>query len=127
ALDESLGGRAESVDSAWLKLMQFVAARPKLAKDLATYAGSRRNRERQNYSLMPRGYLGDTSHDGAINYLVVSGALVRVKAGLSRSNHDHTLDTLFETIQSQRLFLSERDIISSLQQIKPSKALLGGR
>src|SRR5690606_22799418 len=122
-----MGNRVKSVDAAWLKLMQFVAARPKLARDLDTYAGSRRKRQREYFSLMPRGYLGDISHDGVINYLGISGALTRVEGGLSRSDDDQTLDSLFQSIQSQGLFVTEREIIKSLQHIRPSKALLGGR
>lgn len=126
-LDHSRDERVKNVDAAWIKLMQFVAGRPKLAEDLETYARSRRGRQRECYSLMPRGYLGDTSHEAVITYLVISGALSRVHGGLSRADGDSYLDTLFASIEGQDLFVAEREIMKSIQHILPSKALLGGK
>src|SRR5208283_1887223 len=57
----------------WLKLLQFVAARPRLLADVRDWAGGRLSPDLETWSKMPRGFILDRTHDGIIDFLVAAG------------------------------------------------------
>src|SRR5262249_54554305 len=61
----------------WLKLLQFVAARPRLAPDVLAWARTRRDPTLDTWRMMPRGYIGDRTHDAMLEFLVATSVLDR--------------------------------------------------
>ncbi|HXK18598.1 MAG TPA: hypothetical protein VNG33_12385 [Polyangiaceae bacterium] len=111
----------------WLKLLQFVAARPALVSKLKTYAAARRGYDQANWSLMPRGYLGDETHDGVVDLLVASSILSRDGDQLVSGERFDYLAKLSSKIVQLGLFARERAILAELRELRPSRPMLGGR
>jgi len=119
-------GSRRRVLAAWLKLLQFVAARPSLAENLLEYARSRRTGDLQKWALMPRGYMGDQTHDGVVDFLVAAGVLRRDGDYLEAGPRYAGLEQLAATIEAAQMFTGEREILNRLRVIKPNKVMLGG-
>jgi hypothetical protein len=119
------GGRHQMLAS-WLKLLQFVAVRPRLLPDLRVWAGTRLNADLETWSKMPRGYVGDRIHDSIIEFLVVGEVLGRDKDKLVGGARVEMLKKLYEHIKAADLFATERRVIDELLAIHPNKTMLGG-
>jgi len=122
----SAGSVKRRILAAWLKLLQFVAARPSLVENLREYVRTRRDGDLENWSLMPRGYLGDRTHDGVVDLLVAAGILRRDGDFLEASTRFDTLDSIGQRIEVDGLFSGERAILEKLKEVRVTKALLGG-
>ncbi len=112
---------------AWLKLLQFVAARPRLAPDLIRWARSRKQQDFETWSKMPRGYVGDQTHDAVIDMLVANGTLVEHGDHLVHGQHASLLEGIFKRVCDVGLFERERDVMSSVRDLRVNKAMLGGQ
>jgi hypothetical protein len=110
----------------WLKLLQFVAARPRLVPDLRAWAETRRNADLETWRRMPRGYVGDRTHDSVIEFLVAAGVLEQDKDQLVSGPHVAVLDALYDRIRVANLFATERQVLVELFGIHPNKTMLGG-
>lgn len=75
---------------------------------------------------MPRGYVGDQTHDSVVDLLVANRALVKngefVLAGTSVA----TLDAVFQEIIEAKLFVTAREVMENLRDVPVSRAMLGG-
>jgi hypothetical protein len=111
---------------AWLKLLQFVAARPRLAPNVKRWAGSRRQADLETWRKMPRGYVGDQTHDAVVDLLVANKALVNDGDSIHEGAAIGIIDSLFCDLVAADLFATERDVISELMEVRVSKAMLGG-
>jgi hypothetical protein len=118
-------GAAQRILTPWLKLLQFVAARPTLVAPFFEYAKSRRNGDLQSWSRMPRGYLGDETHDDVVDFLVASGVLRKAGDWIETSTRYELLVQLAERIEADGLFAGERRILERLREVRVTKALLG--
>ncbi len=112
--------------SAWLKLLQFVAARPSLLPRLQEYADSRRRHDLHKWALMPRGYMGDQTHDGVVDFLVAAGILQQDGDYLEAGARYAALDAVVAAVEEAQMFSGERAILEALRSIKPNKTMLGG-
>lgn len=110
----------------WLKLLQFVAARPALVDNLLEYARARRGDDLEKWALMPRGYMGDTTHDRAVDYLVAAQMLRREGDWLEAGSRVEALDAIVAYVERRSLFQAERRIFERLGEIRPTKTMLGG-
>ncbi|HEY6421355.1 MAG TPA: hypothetical protein VIX59_20340 [Candidatus Binataceae bacterium] len=111
----------------WLKLLQFVAARPQLAPDLRAWAGTRRNADLDTWRRMPRGYVGDRTHDGIVEFLVAAGILDRDKPNqLVAGRLVGLLDALYDRIKATNLFTNERRVLEELRVVHASRTMLEG-
>lgn len=119
-------GDCKRVLSAWLKLLQFVAARPSLLPRLQEYASSRRQHDLDKWALMPRGYMGDQTHDGVVDYLVAARMLREDGDYLEAGPRYATLEAVGADIERAQMFSGERRILDALRSIKPNKIMLGG-
>jgi hypothetical protein len=119
-------GKTKRVLAAWLKLLQFVAARPSLVDNLLEYARSRRDGDLEKWSLMPRGYLGDRTHDSVVDFLVAAGRLRRDGDHVEAAARFDVLEGIATKIEATRMFERERTILMQLREIRPTKVLLGG-
>jgi hypothetical protein len=119
-------GSEKKILSAWLKLLQFVAARPALLPRLQEYVDSRRRHDLQKWALMPRGYMGDQTHDGVVDFLVAAGMLREDGDYLAAGPRYAALEAVAAAVEGAQIFSGERRILEALRAIKPNKTMLGG-
>ncbi|HVZ33201.1 MAG TPA: hypothetical protein VG963_12295 [Polyangiaceae bacterium] len=110
----------------WLKFLQFVAARPTLVDPFLEYSSGRREEgELQSWSQMPRGYIGDETHDSVIDLLVACGVLLKASDWIEASTRYSVLADLGARIEAEGLFAGERAIMDRLRSVRVTKVLLG--
>jgi hypothetical protein len=110
----------------WLKLLQFVAARPRLVPDLRMWAETRRNADLETWRKMPRGYVGDRIHDSIIEFLVAGNVLERDKDKLVGGARIEVLERLYERVKSANLFAKECLVLDELLAVRPNRTMLSG-
>lgn len=67
----------KSVVAGWLKLLQFVAVRPRLAEQVVSWSANRLRYQAMLWHQIPRGFVGDETHDATVDFLVASNVLDR--------------------------------------------------
>ncbi len=75
---------------------------------------------------MPRGYIGDRTHDSVIQFLVAGGVLDRSKDTIAAGAHVSTLDRLYDRVKGAGLFAAEQHVLESLLTVHPNKTMMGG-
>jgi hypothetical protein len=119
------GGRKQML-AFWLKLLQFVAARPRLLPDLLTWARTRRNADLESWMKMPRGFVGDRIHDRVIDFLVAARVLARDKDNVVGGARVELLERLYERVKSANLFAAECRVLDQLLAVRPNRTMLSG-
>lgn len=112
---------------AWLKLLQFVAARPRLASDLIRWASTRRQADLETWRKMPRGYIGDQTHDSVVDMLVASGTIQEDGDWLHAGLNVSALESIYGGICEAKLFATERSVMEQARDLPVSKVMLGGK
>lgn len=110
----------------WLKILQFVAVRPTLVSDFEAWAQTRRNQDLRIWQKMPRGYLGDSTHERTVELLVAVHILAREDDTLVPGTRFTKLQRIFATLVTNDLLRSEREILAELSTIRVNKTLLKG-
>jgi hypothetical protein len=110
----------------WMKILQFIAVRPSLLSDFQIWAGSRRHQDLNTWQKMPRGYLGDSTHDHTIELLIAGGILMREGDTLVAGRGFSALKTIYEDLVRRNLLLSERGTLADLARTRVNKTLLTG-
>ena len=110
----------------WMKILQFVAVRPSLLPDFQNWAGTRRHQDLDTWQKMPRGYLGDTTHDRTVELLVAGGVLIREDDALVAGSSFAVLKKIYEDLVGRDLLRSERTTLTELAQTRVNKTLLKG-
>lgn len=110
----------------WLKLLQFVAVRPSLLSDFQIWAGRRRHQDLDTWQRMPRGYLGDSTHDRTVDLLVAGGVLVRKEDALVGGSRFADLRRIYDDLVARDLLRSERATLIELARARMNKTLLKG-
>jgi hypothetical protein len=113
------------IPPAWLKLLQFLAARPSLVGAFVQSFESRRKDKSLSLMQLPRAYLGDHTHDMVIELLVAGAALMRGKNGLAAGPKFKVLSIIATQVGAEGLFVRERAILERLKGFEPTKAFLG--
>jgi hypothetical protein len=116
-----------SIVAQWLRILQFVAVRPALLPDFLQWAKERRNPDLNTWQKMPRGYLGDRTHERTIEWLVAGEVLYRAADSLIGGERFNMLRGLYERIVANRLFASERLTLRALASVPVNKTLLRGK
>jgi hypothetical protein len=106
--------------------LQFVAARPSLLPRLQEYVDSRRRHDLQKWALMSRGYMGDQTHDGVVDFLLAAGMLRENGDYLEAGPRYAALEAVAVAVEGAQMFAGERRILEALRAIKPNKIMLGG-
>ncbi len=110
----------------WLKILQFVAVRPSLLPDFRIWAVTRRHQDLDIWQRMPRGYLGDSTHDRTVELLVAGAVLVRQGDELVPGSRFAALRRVYEDLIRSDLLRSERATLAELATISVNKTLLKG-
>ena len=75
---------------------------------------------------MPRGYLGDRTHDRTVELLVASNVLYRTADVLRSGERFDVLAALYRDVQARDLLASERRTLAELARTPVNKTLLKG-
>lgn len=110
----------------WLKLIQFVTVRPALVIELEAWLRERKASALLAWSRMPKGYVGDTTHDSLVSFLAVSQVLVRDGDKLVPGPRYEKLRAVAQLIVTEKLFVEERRIIDVLAPIPQNLTALEG-
>jgi len=110
----------------WLKLLQFVALRPRLVPDVFEWARTRRHADLETWSKMPRGYIGDQTHDAVVSFLVAADVLERLKDELVSGSRFAFLENLYAQLREASLFSNERQTLEELRSVRPNLTMLKG-
>lgn len=111
----------------WLKLLQFIAVRPGLLPNFERWASERRRPDLDTWQKMPRGYLGDRTHDRTIEFLIASGVIYRTPEELLSGERFEVLEVLYQNILERDLLASERSALRTMETIPVNKTMLRGR
>lgn len=123
--EEVAEGKRQLV-SHWLKLLQFIAARPTLLPDFQEWARARRRPDLDTWQRMPRGFLGDSTHDRTVEMLIAGGILHRRGDTLQGGERFDVLVSIYNGILERDLFKSERLTLQELSRSAVNKTLLTG-
>lgn len=118
---------APRVVAHWLKILQFVAVRPSLLPGFQIWATTRRHQELDTWQKMPRGYLGDSTHDRTVELLIAGGVLVREEDALVAGNRFADLERIYSELVGSDLLRSERETLKVLASVPVNKTLLKGK
>ena len=110
----------------WLKILQFIAVRPSLMIDFQIWAATRRHQNLDTWQKMPRGYLGDRTHDRTVELLVAGGVLSRVGDALVAGSRFVDLRRIFDDLVERDLLRTERATLLELAHVRVNKTLLKG-
>ena len=111
----------------WLKILQFVAVRPTLLPDFQIWARTRRHQNLETWQKMPRGYIGDTTHDNTVELLLAGGVLARDDDALVAGPRFADLQQIYDDVVGKDLLQSERGTLMKLTNIPANKTLLKGQ
>lgn len=118
--------RLHRVVAHWLKVLQFIAVRPSLLSDFQNWAGTRRHQDLDTWQMMPRGYLGDVTHDRTVELLVACGVLTREGDELAAGSRFDDLRRIYDGLVAADLLRSERATLLKLSHTRVNKTLLKG-
>jgi hypothetical protein len=110
----------------WLKILQFIAVRPTLLPDFQIWASTRRHQDLDTWQRMPRGYLGDSTHDRTVELLVAVGVLAREGEELVAGSRFADLRKVYEDLVARDLLRLERETLIKLACTRVNKTLLKG-
>lgn len=116
----------KSVLAGWLKLMQFVAVRPRLAEMVVSWSANRLRYQAMLWHQIPRGFVGDDTHDATVDFLVASDILGRRQDDVLSGARFEMLSEMYTRICSDNLFKTEREVIVALKAIRVNKTMLRG-
>ena len=116
----------EYIVAGWLKLMQFVAARPRLAEQVVSWSANRLRYQAMLWHQIPRGYVGDETHDATVDFLVASEVLDRYQDNIFGGIRFQSLADTYRRICRDSLFKTEREVIVALKSIRANKTMLRG-
>lgn len=122
--DQSM--RSPRIVAHWLKILQFIAVRPSLLSDFLIWSGTRRRQDLDTWQRMPRGYLGDHTHDRTVELLVAGGVLAREGDALVAGSRFADLQQVYDDLIAANLLSSERATLLELSRIRTNKTLLQG-
>jgi hypothetical protein len=75
---------------------------------------------------IPRGFIGDETHDSAVDFLVAREILDRRQDNVFGGTQVQLLADIYARICRDNLFKTEREVIVSLKSIRVNKTMLRG-
>lgn len=130
AFAKSQGADSSSrrISAARMKLLQFASIRPWLLPAIREWSEeSGQAPLNLSYSTrIRRGFLSDTAYDDVLNFLVACRVLVREGGQIALGTKGDEVRKIVGGIEDQGLFLSEREAIAALTEIKITNNMLEG-
>lgn len=109
-----------------LKLLQFIAVRPRLISVIKAWSGAKDEEPSFSAQDLRRGFLGDRTFDSVIAFLVARGALEWMGAHLAAGDNSGLLTKIYMTAVSGGLFEAERRTLEELAGVKVTVRMLEG-
>ena len=118
---------AKRIQTARLKLLQFVAIRPWLVAVLREWSAARNTQLGMSSSQRARrGFLGDTMYDRLIDYLVAQEILSQTRTHLIIGTRGDVLQHIFSAVTKDNLFTAERSALMEMATIRITNDMLEG-
>lgn len=116
------------IPAARLKLLQFIASRPWLLSAVREWS---KNSGNTQVSILPsqrirRGFIGDTTHDRVVEFLVAGGVLTRAGKYILPGEKGQLLEGVFSTVAELQLFSAERQVLEAMKSVKITENMLEG-
>ena len=121
-------GAFRKIQSARLRLFQFVAMRPWLLAAVREWSAARKDRRRSLESVqsLRRGFLNDSMHDAVIDYLAAAGYIFKQRGNIAFPAQGAPLARLFDELETNHLFDAEKTTLLSLSEIVITNDMLEG-
>jgi hypothetical protein len=118
----------KKINAARLKLLQFIAIRSWLLPVVKEWSESRDDPQRSAWSSqsLRRGFLGDAMHDEVIDYMVAGGLLLKAQSHLTTLGANSRVESIYNEILTSELFVRERKVLTNLENIRITNAMLEG-
>jgi hypothetical protein len=124
--------QADSIDrkisASRLKFLQFLSIRPWLLPAIQEWS---QEAEQSSLGLaysvrIRRGFLSDTAHEDVMNFLVACRVFVRDGGQIALGAKGQEVERIIKEVQTRDLFVSERETIAALGDIKITNNMLEG-
>lgn len=110
-----------------LKLLQFIAIRPRLMSVIRSWSVSGEDDETSFAALdLRRGFLGDRMYDAVVAFLVARGALQWMGTHLAAGSNVGLLTHLYTAAVDDGLFVAERRVLMELAGVRVTVRMLEG-
>jgi hypothetical protein len=116
------------ISAARLKFLQFITIRPWLLPAIREWsAESAQGSLGLAYSVrIRRGFLSDTAHEDVMNFLVACRLFLREGSQITPGAKGDEIGRIVDEVQKAELFLSERETLAELGNIKITNNMLEG-
>jgi hypothetical protein len=116
------------ISVAKLKLFQFIAVRPWLLPAIREWSDglAQGSLDLTHSTRIRRGFLSDTAYEDAVDLLTAAGVFVRHGSHLSTGPRAAFLAEVSNSLVENRLFESERIVISELAHVRVTNSMLEG-
>jgi hypothetical protein len=116
------------IHAARLKLLQFIACRPRLLAVLRDWSQAQHDAQLSiaTSQRLRRGFLGDQMHEDVVTFLVARGILVWSGSHVATGPGSDWLTQLHSATIEQGIFAMERDVLEELLDVRITNAMLEG-
>lgn len=120
---------SQRIDSARLKLLQFVALHPGLVPVLVSWARKGASRESLlgASQRLRRGYMSDGTYDHVVDFMTANGILRWDGKYMTSSPSNPYISSVFAASEENGMFASERATLLELRSLRITNAMLEGQ
>ena len=117
------------IDSARMKLLQFVAQRPGLMPVVTRWAtkGASKDSLLGSSQRLRRGYMGDGTYDHVVDFMTANGIVRWDGKYLAALSSNSYISAVLEASEKNGMFASERAVLLELKSLRITNAMLEGQ
>jgi len=117
------------IDSARLKLFQFIAQRPNMLHTMKNWVRSKHSSGLLSDSSqrLRRGYLGDSTYDQVVEYMIACKILRADGRNFISERASRYISEVTVVAEEQGMFISERAALQELTRLRVTIAMLEGQ
>jgi len=115
------------IDSARLKLLQFVAQRPVLMPVVTRWATKGASKESLLGSSQRLRYMGDGTFDHVVDFMIANGIVRWDGKYLAASSSNSYISSVLKASEETGMFASERAMLLELKSLRITNAMLEGQ
>lgn len=119
--------KAVEVNASILRFCCFIATRPVLLEDFEIWESKTRKiggLDLESWPQLPRGFLTDRTHSGAVDFLASTGLLQRNGSNVSAPSSGALFDA-WVAMREQNFFKAERGVLERLRELRVTQTMLG--